>query len=485
MSLNEKERQGRANPLSEGELRVLFAVAVLIFLLFIGYDAALRDGDIGWHLATGRWMVENVAIPHLDPFSYTMKGSRWVAHEWLSELLMYCSWSPGGWPGLRILFGVVLAGSFLRLGYWLRTYFSPVQMLIPLGLCLMGSAAHIIARPHLFGWLLMVFWLPALLDARGQGRAPHLAVALLMTMWANLHGSFLMGLLLIGPVALEALLAANAASRAKMFKDWFVFGLASLLAALATPHGIWGILFPLQVSSMKILPYIGEWAPTDLLSLSPFVLTVAAGAILLIVRPTKLPVMRALTALALLALALMHVRHQAGFIFTAVMLFAGPLGGIWSGRAKPEPVKIATRRDILNALSVGLVVLFALSFTIKAQRPVDPDVPEKAIAAIPPYLKGRPVFNDYSFGGAMALKGIPVFIDGRADMYGDPHSLDYIRVSKFGDTAKWNELVRKFSIEWTIMPPDRKLVSYLDKQPDWHRVYSDDFAVIQVRQTPK
>ncbi|MEX7109610.1 hypothetical protein AB2D30_33805, partial [Pseudomonas aeruginosa] len=80
----------------------------------------LRDGDTGWHLVAGAWIVAHAAVPTTDPFSFSVVGRPWVAHEWLSEVAMYASYRAGGWSGVIVLVGVAMAALFALVAAELR-----------------------------------------------------------------------------------------------------------------------------------------------------------------------------------------------------------------------------------------------------------------------------------------------------------------------------------------------------------------------------
>jgi len=106
--------------------------------------------------------------------------------------------------------------------------------------------------------------------------------------------------------------------------------------------------------------------------------------------------------------------------------------------------------------------------------------PQKLIAHVPPSLRTKPVFNEYSFGGPLILAGIKPYIDGRADMYGDAFVLDWVDMAD-GDMAKFDGAVRKYGIQWTMLRPNQKLVKQLDASPRWRRFYADQVGIIHVR----
>ena len=90
------------------------------------------------------------------------------------------------------------------------------------------------------------------------------------------------------------------------------------------------------------------------------------------------------------------------------------------------------------------------------------------------------MFNEYSFGGSLTLHGIPVYIDGRADMYGEEAMRTYLDLADTPDNARWQAAQRRWGFQWTILPPGKPLVALLDKQPGWRRLYADPWAVVHV-----
>ena len=132
---------------------------------------------------------------------------------------------------------------------------------------------------------------------------------------------------------------------------------------------------------------------------------------------------------------------------------------------------------IMAAFALGMTVW---RFAVPAVRPDSLNIPETAMARLPQALKSARVFNEYSFGGSLTMHGIPVYIDGRADMYGEEAMRDYLALADNADAAKWQAASQRWGFEWTILPPGKPLVRLLDSQPGWRRYYSDHWAVIHV-----
>jgi hypothetical protein len=446
---------------------VFFALAVATYLSFS--QAIFNDGDTSWHLAAGKLILSRLSVPQTDPFSFTFFGQPWTAHEWLAEALLAGALNLASWAGVALLVAAAMAALMLMVGLEIGRWLAPQRVVAVLAALFVVLAPYVLARPHVLAWPLLAGWTLILLRARGADRPPPFAWALLMLAWANLHGSFVMGMLLIGVFGLEALMAA--ADRKQVILGWGGFVLASLLAALLTPHGLEGLLFPLKVSAMETLPLIAEWRPTSLAEDKLFLLiAVATLALLLYRRPRISPVRWGLLAL-LLYLAVTHARHQPVLAIIATLLLVKPLAG---GASEPPPVPL---KPLVALLLSGFVVLGAVRLSIPLERRDAATYPVTAIRSLPQELRTLPVLNSYSFGGPLILNGVKPYIDGRADLYGDAFMIGHHRIMT-GDAAAFDEAVLKWGIDWTILAPDEPLVPLLDRKPGWRRIYADDWAVV-------
>lgn len=444
-----------------------FLLAAALYLAFS--PALFNDGDTSWHLATGRLILETGAIPTADPFSFTAVGTPWTAHEWLAEVMMASAFSIG-WSGLAALTAAAVAGLLAILAAELRRWLAMRHLILALTALAIVLMPFILARPHVLAWPLLALWTTILIRAREKKAAPHPAAALLMLLWANLHASFFFGLGLAGLFALEALLMERSKQRTMI--SWGLFGLLSLAAAIATPHGASGLLFPLQVSGMETLPLIQEWRRTSLAEDGLFLaLTGAAGALFLYRRPRVAPLRFVLLG-GLVVLALMHARHQPLLWIVGTLLLARPLGA--AQREKGSQASMATLW-----LAIALAVA-AVRLPIPMERRQSETTPLQAIRSVPAELRSRPVLNSYGFGGPLILAGIRPFVDGRADMYGDAHILEHQRIVE-GDLAAFRRVDRRWSLGWTILEPGTPLAAKLDHEPGWRRLHADEFAIIHVR----
>ncbi len=455
-----------------GRFIIATLVAVLLIPAALGSSATIfNDGDVSWHIATGQWILDHRSIPRTDPFSFTWAGKPWVPIEWLSEVIMAGAYRLGGYSGIAALVTAALMALHATVFFNAVRFVRPlaaVGAIVAMDLILIPT---MLARPHLLAWPLIAFWTWLMLRAREQERAPPLAAALLMVIWVNLHGSFVVGLAIAGAFGLEALIAS--ADRMQAFRRWAVFGVACLIAVLANANGVEGVIHPLRMANLAMLPLIDEWKASTP-AVTPFFFAVlAAMLVLLWFKRPRLTFVRWLLLGGLLVLALLQVRHQGVLAIVAAMLlprgFTEEAGETWPARSLVP----------LTAAAIAALV------AVRAVMPISPVEneanPWKLIAAVPPQLRTQPVLNGYSMGGPLILSGIRPYVDGRGDMYGDALVMGYKRITD-GDAAELQRVVQTYDIRWAILPERyRKLIALLDRSPEWRRIHQDRAGVIYVR----
>lgn len=474
---------------------LLVAVALCIGLLPYTTTQTLRDADTYLHLATGYWIFQHQAVPSIDPFSYTRGGAPWVAHEWLSQCLLAAIHHLGGWTGLVVLtvtsFALTLAG-LLR---FLLGRMPPVYALFFTALASSALVSHLLARPHVLAWPVLALWAGSLINASEKNRSPPWWLLSLMILWANLHGSFTLGLALVLPIALEAVLDSPRASRGETLRSWAGFFCLSLLAAMLTPAGWKGLWFTVHIFNLKYLNNIGEWMPAGFTGVNPLELWLMALLGLALTGYLRLPVIRLLLVLGLLHQALAHGRYISLFGLLTPILIATPFGKLYPTLSAGKPQVstldrffdrlVAPAKPLTVAVAVVLVLITAVvTSQTGSHTPHVSNTPKAAVdAAIQAGSTGH-VLNEYGFGGYLIYRGIPVFIDGRADLYGDRHMDAYFDAVTSSKPEKIQKTLDDFKISWTLLPPNSPALLYLNTRPDWKKIYEDDIAVVHLRRSP-
>jgi hypothetical protein len=487
--------QPPARPFAWGSLLPSWTlvVAVAAFLKALpGARWLLADPDTDMHVTAGNWILAHHALPFHDPFSNSMPGAHWVVHEWLAELVLALTYDALGWWGLVFLSAGCFALAIALLTRWLMKRLDPLIALVVVALSFVLLLPHLLARPHLLAEPLVVAWCAGLFAARDAGRAPSVLLLPLMTIWANLHAGYMVGVALTGFLGGEAVLAAtSSAMRWSEIRRWGGFTFLALLAAALTPNGLDGLLLPLSFMDKSVMyASIIEWKSANFDSFGPielWILLLIAGGWGL---GLKLPLPRLALVVGITHMTLAHARHMDLIATVCPLAMAAPLSAQIRALFAGQPVsalrqRIAalarpTERAGLAAAMGAIVAICALFAAHPLVRDDGATRPGAALAAAERLHLDGPVFNAQPFGGYLIFRGIKPFIDGRMEMYGEAFLSRYIKAGS-GEQTVLDETLQQYAITWTMLEPADGAVAVLDHKPGWRRVYRDDYAVIHMR----
>jgi hypothetical protein len=474
--------------------RLLTTTHVFLAVLFLGLFAMaarnVTDPDVWWHLRTGQYIAEHKSVPHADPFSYTRGGEpwvthEWVAHEWLTELVLFEIERSAGWGGLIVTFAAVLCGAFYLL--YLRCGSAPYVAGVATLFAAWATMPVWGVRPQVLSLLLTSLWL--LLLERSERNPKLLWWTLPLTLlWVNLHAGFALGLVLsalflVGD-SVERALGYSRHKAPHLRTAAFVL-LLDLLIVPLNPNGLRMFSYPVEtLRSAAMQNYIAEWASPNFhhAEYFPFILLVLAAFATLSwsgkqVRPRNL-----LLLIVSLYAGLCSIRMTPLFVLIATPLVAKRLGN-WPRIASRQLRPQAASRGVFNAAIVLAMLVFTgihIAQVIRRQPLAEARVfPARAVAFLQAHPPSGPIFNDYDWGGYLIWKlypSTPVFIDGRADLYGQPF------FDQFADTYQlknaWREPLQHWNIDTVIVPPDSALATGLRSSPGWTVAYEDSQAVI-------
>jgi hypothetical protein len=451
--------------------------------------ALLNDPDTYLHLAAGRWMLTHLALPVQDPFSHSLAGAVWVPHEWLAEIVLALVYDAAGWNGLALLTAACFAAGMALLTRCLLRRFEPFSALIAVSLGAALVLGHLLARPHLLALPMLVIWSGELFAAADEGSAPPAWLLPLMALWANLHGSFMFGLALALFLGVEA--AFLPGRRVPAARRWGLFGGLAAAAAWLTPNGAAGFIEPFRLTMMPALQAsFGEWMSPNFQLFQPLEIWLLGMIALGFTTGVRLPPQRLLLLLALCHMALAHVRHAELLGLVGPLAVAASLGppiAAWIGSAPLSAVGLTVARLAAPAHRPAVALVFAAAAAISLPvllRPIerrdDSVTPGAALAAAAQMRLKGPVFNSEGFGGYLVFSGIPTFIDGRIELYGDAFLARYLEAER-GDETALVALLGRYGITWTLLAPEQGATQRLDNLQGWRRVYSDRHAVIHQR----
>jgi len=483
----------------EGELAlpadlvaVFLVVAVFCLSIFAFSDRLLSDPDTYWHIETGRWMWTEHQFPRTEIFSHTAVGQPWTDMEWLSQIVLFLSYELLGWHGPYLLAAFVIALTF-TLMFWLLA--RRLRATVALGIAVIAfifANNHFLARPHLLSFPIIVVWAAVLAKACDEGRRPSFWLLPVMTLWANLHGAFTLGLVMAGGFAFDAVVSAPAAARLRLAFDWLIFGIGATLAGCITPYGYQYIVETVNVFDLgPVLQQNSEWRPMDADNdrLQEAILLVAL--LMAITFGAKIRFTRALLVVGILHLGFRHVRGLPMVALSWPFMLAGPLQAQFAflrPTTDPHPLFDAGRRRALPALVGITAAVIAVAAIGTAYMRLQPNLapavsisPRAAVDYAVQHDVNGPVFNDFDFGGYLIHRGIKTFIDGRTLPFGKKFAVDYFDAAQLQNLPRLDAMVDAYKVTWTLLRPNTTFAYYFDHSPAWRRIYADDTAVVHVR----
>jgi hypothetical protein len=471
---------------------LVYGIALFSLSVFVLNENFLQDPDTYWHIETGRWIWLEYKFPRNDIFSHTIFGQPWTNMEWLSQIILFFSYELMGWHGVIVTTALVLALTFALMYFLLARKLRATVALGATTVSFMFASVHFLARPHLLSYPIIVVWIYSLATACDENRRPSLWLLPLMTLWANLHGAFTLGLVFAAGFGFEATVRARAAVRWRVVTEWLVFWLFALAAGCITPYGYQGMLETYNVLNLgPVLQHIGEWRSLDAGNDSVHEAILLMLLALALIFGVKIRFPRALLVVGILHFGLKHVRGLPMVALSWPFLLAGPLQSQFAflrPTADPWPLFGARKRGSLPAI-IGVagaaVIIVALGAAFPRLRPVITYShyvsPKAAVDYVLQQNVSGPVLNDSDFGGYLIFRGIKTFIDGRMLPFGRKFTADYFEAQNIQNLAKLDEMADTYKVSWTLLRLDTTMAYYFDHSPRWRRLYSDDIAVIHVR----
>jgi len=487
----------------------------LVSWLFIfvpsGWKSLLGDGDTGWHIRTGQYILAHHAVPTQDLFSFSRAGAPWFAWEWLSDVLYAALFQVGGLKAIVLVSGLMI-GLFatIVLRYTLWRGANPLLAVCTTMLATGAASMHFLARPHLFTLLLVPICIWMLEADRRQKTRWLWALIPITVVWTNLHGGFVIFLALIALLAAGSALEAGFENRLGSGRWTAVrrYGLLLLgcsLASLINPYGVRlhaHIFAYLRADWIKNI--VQEFqSPTfrdegqlqyEVLLLCGLILT---GFLLKKRRWTE-----AMWILFLAHASLTSVRHAPIYATVAAPLIALELSQWWSAGAarmkKSHAVRILhqmgtdlspgfRRTSVWPAVFiVGLVLLDApLNWPRDFPSEVFPTAMIHQHADL--LATGRLLTTD-QWGDYIIYSFYPrqrVFVDGRSDFYGETFASQYLHLLQ--GAYDWRAIVESNGFNVALLPAQWPLSSLLKQDSSWHVVADDHRSVLferLSRQTP-
>jgi hypothetical protein len=501
-------------------------VSLLGVLIFTPLSVRLLgDAGIGWHIRTGQLIAATHAVPRTDPFSSTMAGQPWFAWEWLYDLLVGALES---WMGLNgvVWFTAVVIGAVFA---WLFRFLigRGVNLLAAVLLTLLAVSAsmiHFLARPHVASWLFTLAWF-VILDSsendslngnRPTGRL--WILPLLMLVWVNVHGGFLVGFVQLGIFFVSAVwtwftsrenrLEESLTRIAAGKRAWQLIGvgLASAAATLVNPYG-WHLHAHVYsyLSNRFLMDHIDEFRSPDFHSLAPrcFLLLVILTLAVIAVQGKKLRASGVLTVLFSVYSGIYAARNIP---VSAILLVAvvGPLFPSHNHNSLPgsrpatlsgflqrmTAIETQKRWPVWSAVGVLLAFLIAINgghvgSSVLMDAHFDAKrMPVGAVDFLASHnWRGRVrALSTDSWGGYLIYRLYPsvsVVLDDRHDLYGEEFFKSYLKLIHV--EPGWEDFLWQHPSEYLLVPRQSPLADRLSTRWEWKAVYADDVAIVFIK----
>jgi hypothetical protein len=499
-------------------------VAFVMPLVFLfggmkGTQTLLGDGDTGWHLRTGQWILEHGRVPDRDIFSFTRSGQPWFAWEWLWDVIFGWLHLRGGMAAVLVASSLVLALTFallFRLARW-KSGDALAALVITL-IAAAGSAGHWLARPHLFTMLFTVLFY-GILERTGQSgcqgtwaRRGLWLLPPLMLLWANLHGGFVAGLIVVASYAAAefAVMLRDTAGeerRAALQRGrlYALVAAACAMASFVNPYGyrlhrhIFAYLsdgfFRGNIMEFQSLNFQSGQAPYF-----EILLLLGAAAAFQCVRRGRLAWPLLFAAWAHLSLS--SARHVEIYVILAAPQAAESLvkgfrraaavrWADWLGRGLRAFRELSSELSAFDgaprwhlASAAALILLATVFYAPQPPAGYRPEYDPKSYPAAAAGLLERAgvfggVFTMDLWGGYLIYRQYPrarVFMDGRSDFYGKDFAQKYIEA--MGVRAGWERFLQRYGVDTILLPPNAPLAGALKQSSAWHLLYDDGVAQI-------
>jgi hypothetical protein len=484
---------------------------VYLFARMDGVRTLLGDGDTGWHVRTGEWILDHGRVPYADIFSFTKPGQPWFAWEWLWDVIFAWLFRHGGMAMVVLASMFVICLTFALLYRLVNlTCGNPI---VAIGLTMLAASAstiHWLARPHLFTLLFIVIFLSILARVR-EGRTNLLWLLPPITiLWTNLHGGFPAGILILGAYGggelVRALVTADREERIKAARaalPYIATAFGCLAASLVNPYTyhlhthIWEYLHdPNQMKNISEFqstnfqdaqsPYFEAMLGLGLAAAIWYGLQKRFGEVLLLagwghialLQVRNVPIYAICAAPVIAPALLAWVRALAAAPIAGWLKWAADL--VETAADDMKPFEKVGRAHVVCAVALGVIGVGMNSPAAgKLLKPeYDPKAyPSQALAMLGPSQR---VFTHDEWGDYLIYqlsgKGTKVYVDGRSDFYGGKFYKEYCDIMNV--KYDWERTLAGYGVDTILLSPDAPLASTIKESRHWRVVFDDGNAIV-------
>lgn len=459
---------------------------VLAMALVGGHTKFLNDPGTFWHVRLGRDVLKSGAVPRTDSLTFTRAGAPWVDQSWAFDAGLAWLVDHGGWSAAVAVsaFGFALVYRQLARGLIREGTTASVAVVVSVIAAGVG-AIHFLVRPHLFTFAFVLWTLQACRSYHLRGAWRIATVPIVMIAWANLHGGFLAGPIIVATAGLgHAISGRWDRARGRRLGGFAVVFVLSLVAPLVNPYGfgLYGHVGDLLVSS-GVTDLIHEYQPPpfgkgEARVLELVVLALIGLPVVSKARPSRYDLLH---ALVWLHFALTTIRHAPLFALAVAPMLADWIDGWASARAGRT---VAPRFSPWPWLTGGVLAILVMS-GVPVGRVDESHWPISALTTLDRQPAEARLFHEQDWGGLIVERsrsGRRSYIDDRFELFGRERVLEYVGALQGGPS--WDALAGRERIGLVWVRPDRGLARRLAEARGWSVLHRDAVSVLYAKDEP-
>lgn len=464
----------------------VWATVVVTLSVGVALMSRMSSVDLAYHLRAGEAILSTRGVPSVDTFTFSVAGRAWLDQQWGAQVVLTLVSRAGGWAGVAMFHAALVGATFWFL--WLACRARGASARLSAALTLGGFVVCFLnagMRPQTMAYPLFTATLWILAGRRAHPRRLWV-LPIVMAVWANVHGSFPLGLVLIVLAWVEDR-RDHAAT-----KNWTLrVAVVGLLATVVGPYGIGVWRYAIDVSTNeRILGHIQEWGPTTIRSIDGalFFLSALASVAFLARRGTKTDVLSLvwLGSFFLLGLSLARGEVWWGFVFPVTM------AGLIVEVSRSSTAAEQRGSLVMNLLVVSALIAFVAVGSPQFRDRVDPSsgstsllssAPQRLVEAVqreaPPHAR---LFVTLAFASwfEYASPANPVFVDPRIELFPKDVWADYVAV--IGARVGWQGILDRWRVDAIVLQAgDSTIAAMVEKDPAWRLVYRDGSGTVFVR----
>ena len=497
MNSNELEKNKQKN--------LFFNIVIFILIFFMALRIPL-DSDFWWHLRAGQLSISNGSPIRQDLTTFSVFGSPWVNHSWLSQIIYFMIQNLLGHTGIMV--SVAVLATITIYFVFIRLRSTPIINGFNLVLCVMATAVIWSPRPQLFTLLLFSI-LAYLLCEKPifQKRIPTILVPIIFLFWGNLHGGFSIGIILMISIFIGKFLDFFIGSeklnpqRNKILRNWLLLIFVCSLVVIINPNGIgiWQVQFnTLSIPSLQNL--IPEWASPNFHELyqQPFLWIWLLLVFFFMTNKSQHSFASVVPLVILGGLGFLSRRNYVYFAVFAIPILSNEIQRFYEIYIKKpltdssyfERLKNLNQNSntkfskTINLFFVGFLLILTFGKAVYLGSPIIYDTyesasyPKSAVMMLKDYeTSDMHCLNSYTWGGYLSwrIPELKIFIDGRTDLYGEKIIMDWIEMVNGGES--WKEKFAFYGINCVFLENERPIIAIIEDS-DWNLIYSDNQAII-------